>query len=198
MKVKVKELVLKIVSLLAMVLTFVGLALKFAYQKIAITGLPDSLPDVAKQSLPASNSLTRGDWTDSFKTLKDLNIKAVGWWQTARVFMIISLVIVAIVAVLSIVELFYNNKILSIAKKVLCVLGLVSVVVFLVTLLVGSGIIAGKISDIYTAQVSLGLSAFGLSGISVKASYIPHVGAFFIIIFAIVSLVSALLDRKKA
>ncbi len=197
MKVKGKELILKIVSLLATVLTFLGLAFKFAYEKVVIKGLPEGLPDAAKNLLPSSRSLTRADWTGNFKQLSDFGVKSVGWWQAARVFLIISLVLVAIVALISVVQFFYNGKVLSCVKTCTSTLGILSVLAFLITLLVGGGLIASKISDIYTAKITLGLSTLGLTGVSATASYLPHLGVYFLTIFALIALVSALLDRHK-
>ncbi len=197
MKVKGKVLILKIVPLLATVLTFLGLEFKFAYEKVVIKGLPEGLPDAAKNLLPSSRSLTRADWTGNFKQLSDLGVKSVGWWQAARVFLIISLVLVAIVALITIVQFFYNGKVLSLVKTCTSALGILSVLAFLITLLVGGGLIASKISEIYTAQIGLVLSGLGLTGVSATASYLPHLGVYFLTIFALVALVSALLDRHK-
>lgn len=193
---KVKSMALKVVSLVATVLTFVGLALKFAYKKIAISGLPDGLPDAVKNNLPSSGAQTRKDWVDSFSTLKGYKIGSVAWWQVARVFMIISLVIIAIVAVVSIVQLFYNHKILSVAKLVLSCLGIASIVVFAVTLITGSVLVADKLGTIMSTTVGLSLSQLGITSAKVGVTFLPNVGAYFIMIFGLIAMVAALLDKK--
>ena len=169
MKVKGKELILKIVSLVATVLTFVGLAFKFAMQR------------TTAGSFSHSESLTRGDWTDSFKFVKEMTSAGHAFWQIARVFMIISFVVLAVLAVLTIVEFFFHHKYLSLAKRITSIVAIACVAVFFVALLIGSILVANK-----------------LSGDSYSVMFIPHVGPWFMLVFGLTASITALLDRKKA
>ena len=175
MKVKGKELIFKIVSLVATVLTFVGLAFKFAYEKISSGG----------QS--TGGSVTRADWVDSFDYFKRLTSAGHAFWQIARVFMIISLVVLAILAVITVVEFFFNHKYLSLAKRIISIVAIACVAIFFITLAIGSILIANKLSDLYSSPVA-----------KVSVSFIPHVGPWFMLVFGLTASITALLDKKKA
>lgn len=173
MKVKGKELIFKIVSLCTTVLTFVGLAFKFAYQSTVVGG----------HKIDAfSGSITRGDWWDMVNEgLEELSGPGYTFWQFAKVFLIVSLVVLAILAVLTVVEFFFSHKYLSLAKRIVSVVAIVSVVVFFATLVIGGLIVANK-ETVGVTEVTL----------------LPNVGAWFIFVFGLVASVMALLDKKKA
>lgn len=165
MKVKGKELILKTVSLVATVLTFVGLAFKFAVEKTDVGSL----------------SLSRGEWTDSFELVKEMTSAGHAFWQIARAFMIISLVVLAVLAVLTIVEFFFQHKYLSLAKRIVSIVSIVCVAVFFLALVIGGILVANKLSE--------------LGG---SVMFIPHVGPWFMLVFGLAASITALLDRKKA
>lgn len=173
MKVKGKELILKIVSLVATVLTFVGLAFKF-------------ITTSSSSKLGGGDvELTRADWKDAIKLykepiMKDYNSIAT-FWQIARVFMIISLIVIAILAVITIIQFFFNHKYLALAKTIVSIVALVCVIVFFATLVIGNIMLANKGSN----EI-------------VSTTVLPHVGPCFMFVFGAIASVAALLDKKKA
>ncbi len=170
MKVKGKELILKITSLVATVLAFLGLAFKFAVKKISYN------------STSHSESITRSQWVDVIKGADYVSKTAQTFWQIARVFMIISLIVIAVLAVITIVEFFFNHKYLSLAKFIISIVAIACVVIFFATLIIGGILYANKASDLMGGSIS----------------FIPHVGPFFMFIFGLIASIAALLDRKKA
>jgi len=76
----VKDLVLKVVTILASVMCFVALAFKFAFQKVG----------------NISKSVSLKEWFDSFEALDKLKVDGIQAWKTAKVFLIITLVLVAV------------------------------------------------------------------------------------------------------
>lgn len=180
MKVKGKELILKIVSLCATVLAFVGLAFKFAYKNVCIAG---------KALDSASGSITRSNWWDMVDSgLKKTTAAGYTFWQFAKVFMVISLVLLAVLAVLTIIEFFFSHKYLSLAKRIVGIATLVSVVVFFLTLMIGGFIVADKLSDLQTT----------LMHAKVEISFVPHVCPWFLLVFGLAAPIVSLVDRKKA
>ncbi len=170
MKVKGKELILKIVSLVATVLSFVGLAFKFAVM--------NTDPAIGKST---SSSQSLQDWVDSFKLFKNVQETAVRFWQVARVFLIIALVVLAVLALITIVQFFFNHKYLSLAKLVVSIAAVACFVVFFALLVIGGIMLGNKMSS------DLG-----------TVTFLPNVGAWFIFLFGLVAGVVALVDRKKA
>lgn len=123
----VKDLVLKVVTILASVMCFVALAFKFAFQKVG----------------NISKSVSLKEWFDSFEALDKLKVDGIQAWKTAKVFLIITLVLVAIVAILAIIKFFVSNKYIDIVLAVVSGLAIVSTIVMTICLLVGNA----KISD---------------------------------------------------
>ena len=122
------SLILKIVAIVAGVLSFVGMAFKF----LAIS---------SKQVSSFSESLSMNDWFD----LIDLGSDApeamrpdwLGAWQTARVFMWIALIAVAVVAVICVLKFFLNMGILNLLMKIAGIVGIVCSLVFIIAMFVG-------------------------------------------------------------
>lgn len=122
------SLILKIVAIVAGVLSFVGMAFKF----VAIS---------SKQVSSFSESLSMNDWFD----LIDLGSDApeamrpdwLGAWQTARVFMWIALIAVAVVAVICVLKFFLNMGILNLLMKIAGIVGIVCSLVFIIAMFVG-------------------------------------------------------------
>ena len=171
MKVKGKELILKVTSLVATILTFLGLAFKFAVEKQTMG------------SISHSESITRSQWVDSFDMAKELTSAGHTFWQIARIFMIISLIVIAVLAVITVVEFFFNHKYLSLAKFIISIVAIACVVIFFAALVIGGILFANKASDLIPGG---------------SLSFIPHVGPFFMLIFGLIASITALLDKKKA
>ena len=135
MKVKGKELILKVVTILSAVLAFVGLAFKFASQSLVQIKGADAV----------KTNYTLNQWVDSFNQSKMFSETGVKFWQVSRVFLIISLVVLALIAIVAVLEMFISNKYLSLAKLVLSIVGIVCVIVFFSTLVVGGVKVANQI-----------------------------------------------------
>lgn len=122
------SLILKIVAIVAGVLSFVGMAFKF----VAIS---------SRQVSSFSESASMNDWFD----LIDLGSDApeamrpdwLGAWQTARVFMWIALIAVAVVAVICVLKFFLNMGILNLLMKIAGIVGIVCSLVFIIAMFVG-------------------------------------------------------------
>ena len=123
--------ILAVVSVLTGILAFVSLAFKVFAKQVTKVTLGSNALD------PESADVSFKNWLDMLKT--DGTENGLGWLKTARVFLIITLVLVAIAAILAVVNFFVKNKYLNIALTVVGGLAIVSALVMLITLLVGSG-----------------------------------------------------------
>ena len=125
--------ILTIASLLTGVLAFVSLAFKpFAKQVMG----------------SASFNVSLKDWLDALNRQTPIKIDGLTEWKVARVFMIITLVLVAIATVLAIVRFFVSNKYVDIALVVVGALVIVSSLVMMITLLVGASKMSNKVVSI--------------------------------------------------
>lgn len=121
------SLILKIVAIVAGVLSFVGMAFKF----VAIS---------SKQVSSFSESLSMNDWFDWIDLGSDAPEAMRPWlgaWQTARVFMWIALIAVAVVAVICVLKFFLNMGILNLLMKIAGIVGIVCSLVFIIAMFVG-------------------------------------------------------------
>lgn len=122
------SLILKIVAIVAGVLSFVGMAFKF----VAIS---------SKQVSSFSESLSMNDWFDWIDLGSDapeaMRPDWLGAWQTARVFMWIALIAVAVVAVICVLKFFLNMGILNLLMKIAGIVGIVCSLVFIIAMFVG-------------------------------------------------------------
>lgn len=148
----------RICTIALAVLSFVAMAFKFGSAKSDFD----------------SQSFDLGEWFDSIESGMEFKVEGMGWWNTAKIFMIIALVIVGILAVIAILQFFMDNKIFSLLMKFGGIAGIVVAVVFVVTL------VAGCIS---------------LS--SDYVSYLPHAGSILLAIGTIGASVCATLSAKK-
>ena len=121
------SLILKIVAIVAGVLSFVGMAFKF----LAIS---------SKQVSSFSESASMSDWFDTIDMGAELPEAMRPWlgaWQTARVFMWIALIAVAVVAVICVLKFFLNMGILNLLIKIAGIVGIVCSLVFIIAMFVG-------------------------------------------------------------
>lgn len=122
------SLILKIVAIVAGVLSFVGMAFKFVTAS-------------SKQVSSISESASMNDWFDSIDIGSDapeaMRPDWLGAWQTARVFMWIALIAVAVVAVICVLKFFLNMGILNLLIKIAGIVGIVCSLVFIIAMFVG-------------------------------------------------------------
>lgn len=122
------SLILKIVAIVAGVLSFVGMAFKFVTAS-------------SKQVSSISESASMNDWFDSIDIGSDapeaMRPDWLGAWQTARVFMWIALIAVAVVAVICVLKFFLNMGILNLLMKIAGIVGIVCSLVFIIAMFVG-------------------------------------------------------------
>ena len=122
------SLILKIVAIVAGVLSFVGMAFKF----VAIS---------SRQVSSFSESASMNDWFDWIDLGSDapeaMRPDWLGAWQTARVFMWIALIAVAVVAVICVLKFFLNMGILNLLMKIAGIVGIVCSLVFIIAMFVG-------------------------------------------------------------
>lgn len=122
------SLILKIVAIVAGVLSFVGMAFKFVTAS-------------SKQVSSISESASMSDWFDTIDMGAELSDAMrpdwLGAWQTARVFMWIALIAVAVVAVICVLKFFLNMGILNLLMKIAGIVGIVCSLVFIIAMFVG-------------------------------------------------------------
>lgn len=130
------SLILSIVSIALAVLTFVSLAFNFLSAKTEVLGVTKT------------TNYNLAGWMDRINFYKDA--EGVVGWNVGKVFMIITLVVVGLLAVALLVNLFVKNKYLTLAIKVLSVLTVVVALVFFISTLVG----CGKLSNDATTYIA--------------------------------------------
>ncbi len=155
-------LVTRIVAIALAVLTFVSMAFKFVVGTIKVGN--------TKTSEAGSFS----DWNEILGGSGD----NLGWWKTAKVFMIIAFVVVAVLAVIAVIQFFYNHKVLSMIMKFGGIVGIVVAVAFIALFIVGC--------------IVLGEESYG-----VAITYGPHAGPIVLALSAIGASVCATLSAKK-
>lgn len=163
---KKKGLILSIVSAVCAVMTYVALAFNF----VVIT------TSVGNRS--TSNSGSFADW----QKLLGNDMEKLGLWKFSRVLMILALILVAVVAILAIVNVFVNNKVLNLVNRIVSIVGLVITVAFLVTFVAG-GL---ALSDSST-----------LLNVTTTVAYLPNAGPILLSLFGIAATVTALLTTLK-
>lgn len=124
------SLILKIVAIVTGVLTFVGMAFKFVTISLRETGL-SFIDD------NTSGSISMSEWFDRIDLFQDAGADGAGAWQTARIFMWIALIAVAVVVVICVLKFFLNIGILNLIMKIAAIVGIVCSLVFIIALFVG-------------------------------------------------------------
>lgn len=132
------SLILKIVAIVTGVFTFVGMAFKF-------------LVSSSKQLESLSSTASMNDWFDGIDLMAELPESVrpdyLGAWQTARIFMWIALIAVAVVVVICILKFFLNLGILNLLMKIAAIVGIVCSLVFIIALFVGCGQASTEVSS---------------------------------------------------
>ena len=127
------------------VMTFVSMSFKFVMTNGEVFGFG------------GSSEMALGDWMD---LVSEATIEQYDVWKTARVFMIVLLVLVAILAVATLLKLILKgNKILDLGVKILALLTLICAIVFIVLMYVGANNLN---TDVGFASGSFSVSAGAL------------------------------------
>lgn len=136
-------LILKIVAIFTGLMTFVSMAFKFAKADVSVAG-----------KVVGSNTQSLKDWFDSIKTYGKINADGISCWKVSRVFMIITLVLIAIVVALVIVKFFVSNKYVDLVLLIVSSLAIITTLVMLITLLVGMNQFVKFINDMNKLQTT--------------------------------------------
>lgn len=178
------NLILTIVALVTAALSFVSLALNFITQKTTTKTLLGSAED--------STDLNLGEWSDGMKNMQEMNDNArsvgaedvydLAGWNLARVFLVITLILVGILAVSLVAKFFINNKLLGTVIMVVSALCVVSALVFAIATFVGCGAVSGPFN-------------FGFGEITVKC--MANIGVYALTIFAIATGALSIVASRK-
>lgn len=141
------DMILVIVGAVGAVLSFVALA--FSFVTVNVTN-------------PLTNKVTGtdkslSDWMSDLDSMNEANAAAnkinaddvfnVGGYNLARVFLFVTLVLVAITAILLLVKFLMNNKLMNMLTMVAAALTIVSALVFMIAMLVGNAPFATELSS---------------------------------------------------
>lgn len=161
-------LVLKIVTIVAAVLTFVAMAFKFFGYTVKTT--------ILNKSTTTSEGVSMSDWFDMLKNANS-DADGVAAWQTAKIFLIVTLIVVGIIAVIAILKFFLNIGIVNLLMKIAAIAGIVVSLVFIICLIVGCVQMSGSFTDAityayYPREGSILITLFGLiaSGCAMKVA----------------------------
>ena len=155
-------LITKIVALVFAVLSFVAMAFPFMTAIVSLT--------VAGRSTSESASSSFSEWLDSLSTAQEFGSDKVGGYVTAKVFMIIALIAIAIVAVLVVVKFFMDHKIINLLLFIASLVALIASIAFLIAFVAG-GLQMSSFGDYMTALYipNAGSIILGVSGIVTAA-----------------------------
>lgn len=157
-------LVMKIITIVAAVLTFVSIAFKFFGYTVRAT--------IGSLTNSESGSSSMSDWFDG-RTEMD----GIAAWQAAKGFLIAAFIIIGIIAVIAILKLFMNMGLLNLLMKIAGIAGIVVSLVFIICLIVGCVQMSGSLTDAitysyYPREGSILITLFGLiaSGCAMKVA----------------------------
>ncbi|MGN0787457.1 MAG: hypothetical protein ACI4L6_00090 [Candidatus Onthoplasma sp.] len=154
------NLLWSIVAIAGTVVSFIMLALNWMVLKVTFAGSTTR----ENYNLPK--------WFDFLKDMNEATIEISG--RTAlnvgKVFLIISIVLLALVAICALLNLFIKNKYLALATKIVSVASLISVVVFLIAMIAGcSGLSDQFSSGGASFLMGVGSILFTIFGIATSA-----------------------------
>ena len=175
-KLSLLNLIFSIVGMVGAVLSYIALAFNFINTQTTIK--------IGSSSSTTSSTATLSEWFKAINDAQEYNAKLEGTvlgdlrvnidgWATARVFLIITLVLVAIVAIALVVKFFVNNKILNWATLAVSILTVVSALMFIIMVYAGGSAFVGKaenvkaLADVGAWFVTLGAVIAGAMGIAV-------------------------------
>ncbi len=164
-----KGLIFGILALITAAMSFISLAFQFISTEITLGSTTST----------KSSGLT--EWFDIISDLQDTD-NILGW-NVAKIFLIITLVLVGLLLIALVVRFFIKNKYLDVIIKVISLLSILGALVFFISTVVG----CGKLSTVVDAG-NLGSSSY---------RYIAHIAIYFITIFSILTSVLAFLTTSK-
>lgn len=161
-------LVMKIITIVAAVLTFVSIAFKFVGYTVRAT--------LGSLTNSESDSSSMGDWFDMLENAST-EADGIAAWQAAKGFLIAAFIIIGIIAVIAILKLFMNMGLLNLLMKIAGIAGIVVSLVFIICLIVGCVQMSGSLTDAitcsyYPREGSILITLFGLiaSGCAMKVA----------------------------
>lgn len=129
------KLITSALAIVFAVVSFLGLAFNFVVY--TVTG------GLGNTSRSTTENWSLSQWFDFFK---DNSSDKIGTWNFAKVLMIITLVVVAIVAVLALVQLFVDNKLVRLGTSVASIVCMALSVLFIIMFIVGGAVYASSVS----------------------------------------------------
>lgn len=161
-------LVMKIITIVAAVLTFVSIAFKFFGYTVRTT--------IGSLTNSESGSSSMSDWFDGLENAST-EMDGIAAWQAAKGFLIAAFIIIGIIAVIAILKLFMNMGLLNLLMKIAGIAGIVVSLVFIICLIVGCVQMSGSLTDVitysyYPREGSILITLFGLiaSGCAMKVA----------------------------
>lgn len=161
-------LVMKIITIVAAVLTFVSIAFKFFGYTVRTT--------IGSLTNSESGSSSMSDWFDGLENAST-EMDGIAAWQAAKGFLIAAFIIIGIIAVIAILKLFMNMGLLNLLMKIAGIAGIVVSLVFIICLIVGCVQMSGSLTDAitysrYPREGSILITLFGLiaSGCAMKVA----------------------------
>ncbi len=123
-KLSLVNLIMIMATVVLAVMSFVSMSFKFITRSGEVLGFG------------GSSDVAFSDWMES---VAESNLESYDVWKTARIFMIIMLVLVAVLAVATLLKLlFKGNGVLNMCIQILALLTLVCAVVFIILMYVGA------------------------------------------------------------
>lgn len=169
------------VNLIYMLITFVAGALAFVSMAFKFIG-KDATGGVLGNTATSSSTMTLSEWFDFITTFGEAD--GIVSWQIAKVFLIVTLVLIGLVLIGLVVNLFIKNKTLSNIIKIISVLAGVMAIIFFITVITGSS--------------ALSTSAGNTSLIGASNKYYPSVAPYLITVFTLCTVVFSFLALKKS
>ena len=153
------NLLWSLITIVGAVASFIMLALNWMALKVTFAG---------------STNTTNYNLSKWFELIKDMNestmdISGRPACNVAKVFLIISIVLLALVAICALLNLFIKNKYLALATKIVSVVSLIAVVVFLIAMIAGCSGLSDNYSDDISFVMGAGSICFAIFGIATSA-----------------------------
>lgn len=148
------------------ILAFVGFAFKF-FNLMFIAGTTTKFGQFSYK-----------DWCEVLKS----DVEKLSIWKASRVFMILALIVIVAVAVMALIQLFVENKILARITKIASIVANILNIAF-IGCFVGGGL---ALSNMETVQ-----------GYVYAEYYLPHAGPIWIMFFGGFAALFSLISTKK-
>lgn len=151
-KISLMNLIMSAIGIVGAVLSFIALVFNFVNTQ--------SVTKIGSGTRTTNDPANLSEWFEFIDKAQEANAEAhklggkdvidINGWATARVFLIITLVLVALVAIAMVVKFFINNKILNWTTLVVAGLTVLSALVFLIMVYVGGSPFNTEVADTTT------------------------------------------------